>query len=154
MVRILISFLAAFSSSVGFGLITNVPSRILVCAGITGGASWIVYFLTTNAGLNNSLASMLACFVLGMLGILFSRLKKVPKNSIYVPGLVNIVPGKTAYDVVWNMVHKDYTAANSSLFEVILIAISLAGGLFAAEYTFNLLENGIRWYKKHLYKNH
>lgn len=43
--RLLIEFLISVLSSIGFGVITNIPKRALLPAGITGGVSWCAYWL-------------------------------------------------------------------------------------------------------------
>jgi len=42
--RLLIEFLISVLSSIGFGVITNIPKRALLPAGITGGVSWCAYW--------------------------------------------------------------------------------------------------------------
>lgn len=41
-----VQFIVSFLSTIGFGIITNVPRRVLFWAGLTGACGWTVYLLT------------------------------------------------------------------------------------------------------------
>ncbi len=43
--KVLIELIVSFASTVGFGLVTNVPRRSLLPAGITGSLAWVAYYL-------------------------------------------------------------------------------------------------------------
>ncbi|WP_225047755.1 threonine/serine exporter family protein [Lacticaseibacillus kribbianus] len=135
----LIHALISFASSVGFGIITNIPRRTLLPAGITGAASWLVYVALTAATHAVILPNLMAGVTIGVLANLFAIRVKAPVNVMYIPSLVSLVPGAIIY-----MSMKDFTlgreaAAQQGLTKTLTIAIALAVGFVIAEASFNAL---------------
>lgn len=86
-------FIFSFLSTVGFGVITNVPRRTLLPAGITGALSWVVYLLVQSATKNVILPNLFAAVTIGLLANIAAIVVKAPVNVLYVPCLVSLVPG-------------------------------------------------------------
>ena len=95
--RLLIEFLISVLSSIGFGVITNIPKRALLPAGITGGVSWCAYWLISLQDHSLILPNFTATVIIGLLGNYFAIRHRVPVNTIYIPSLVSLVPGGIAY---------------------------------------------------------
>ena len=134
--KLLVEFGISFLSTVGFGIITNVPRRSLLPGGITGAVAWTVYVI-----LNTQLDSLffpnaVAALIIGILGNCFSIKFKVPVNMIYIPSLVSLVPGGIIYEAMKDFTQGNIAPAQVNLMNTLIIAISLAGGFFVAEIIF------------------
>lgn len=149
MIAILIHAVVSFASSVGFGIITNIPKRTLLPAGITGSASWVVYVLLTNATHSVIIPNLFAAITIGVLANIAALIVKAPVNVMYIPSLVSLVPGAIIY-----MSMKDFTlgreaAAQAGLVKTLTIAIALAVGFVMSEALFNQIRLPLRkWLTK------
>jgi uncharacterized membrane protein YjjB (DUF3815 family) len=137
MLQLLIHAIISFASSIGFGIITNIPRRTLLPAGITGSASWVVYVLLTGATKSVIIPNLAAAVTIGLLANTAALIVKAPVNVMYIPSLVSLVPGAIIY-----MSMKDFTlgkdmAAQQGLVKTLTIAIALAVGFVIAEALFN-----------------
>lgn len=80
--RLLIEFLISVLSSIGFGVITNIPKRALLPAGITGGVSWCAYWLISLQDHSLILPNFTATVIIGLLGNYFAIRHRVPVGTI------------------------------------------------------------------------
>ena len=87
--QLIIHFLISFVSTVGFGIITNIPRRALPVAGLTGALAWSGYIAYGYAQDNVFIANMIAAMIIGLLGNIFAVKYRVPVNMIYIPSLVS-----------------------------------------------------------------
>lgn len=134
--RVLIEFVISFLSTVGFGLITNVPRRSLLPAGITGSLAWVAYYLVLQVDPGLILPNFTAAIVIGILGNISAVLFRVPVNIIYVPSLVSLVPGGILYLGMRSFTLGREAPTSQYLFNTLTIAISLAVGFVVAEVIF------------------
>ena len=130
---LLIHTLVSFASSVGFGIITNIPKRTLLPAGITGAVSWVVYVLIAGATPSVILPNLLAAVTIGLVANAFALIVKAPVNVMYIPSLVSLVPGAIIYMSMKDFTLGQETAAQQGLIKTLTIAISLAVGFLVAE---------------------
>lgn len=129
----LIGFVLSFASTVGFGIITNVPKRTLLPSGITGALAWLTYLALLDWNHGVILPNLGAAFVIGLLSNLLAVWVKTPVNVMYIPCLVSLVPGAIIF-----LSMKDFTMGQSSqaaegLVKTITMAFALAVGFVAAE---------------------
>ena len=134
--RLLVEFIVSVLSSIGFGVITNIPKRALLPAGITGGVSWCAYWLISLQDHSLVLPNFTATVVIGLLGNYFAIRHRVPVNTIYIPSLVSLVPGGIAYLGARSFTMGKAASAAQQIYNVILIAMALAVGFVVAEVIF------------------
>ncbi|WP_439818837.1 threonine/serine exporter family protein [Weissella paramesenteroides] len=134
--ELVLGFIFSFLSTVGFGIITNVPRRVLFLAGITGACGWTVYLLTVQVTGNIILQNFLAALTIGLLGNVSAILTKAPVNMMYVPGLVSLVPGIVIYTSLKEFTLGHYLSAGRSLIKTLVIAMAIDIGFAIAEATF------------------
>lgn len=94
--EIIVNLVFAWLASVGFGLIINVPHRALVLCGVSGSAGWILYWLANRIGIGRLGSNLLGALCVGILGLVFARIKKCPVTVFNIPGVVPLVPGGTS----------------------------------------------------------
>ncbi|KAA8434894.1 threonine/serine exporter family protein [Weissella sagaensis] len=133
---ILTGFIFSFLSTVGFGIITNVPRRVLLYAGMTGAFGWTVYLLAESVTSNLILPNFLAALTIGLLGNVAAIRVKAPVNMIYVPSLVSLVPGVIIYTSLKEFALGNYMHAGQNLVKTLVIALAIDIGFAIAESLF------------------
>ncbi|GEL12810.1 hypothetical protein LCO01nite_03590 [Lapidilactobacillus concavus] len=73
-------------------------------------------------------ANLMGSLVLGIMGLYFARIKKMPAILFNIPGIVPLVPGATAYQAVYEMVLGSVDKAIIYTFRVVLVAGAIAVG--------------------------
>lgn len=137
-----ISFGLAFISSYFYGVIANVPRRALLSSGITGALSWGAYLFILQRIDNLFLANIVAAFLIGVIGLIFAKKKKVPSLMIYVGALIPLVPGGMAFETVTSFTKGNLDAGVSGVFNTLVIAIGLVCGFSLASLGMTLRKKG------------
>ncbi len=123
-----LQFLFSFLSTVGFGIITNIPRRTLISAGLTGALGWLIYYYCRDLFSSDALGNFLGAVAIGLLSIWFARKLKTPTIIINIPALVPLVPGGPSYQMVRNLVESNNEQTFHYLVKVIVTAGAIAGG--------------------------
>lgn len=146
--RLLIELVVAFASTIGFGIITNIPKRTLLPAGITGALAWVVYVVVAGQTPNLILPNLLAATTIGLLANIAAIWVKAPVNVMYIPSLVSLVPGAIIYMSMKDFTLGRETAAQAGLIKTLSIAIGLAVGFVIAEAIFKPMRRPLRhWFE-------
>ncbi|MBW1605302.1 threonine/serine exporter family protein [Lactobacillus sp. Sy-1] len=128
-----------YIATVCFGILVNVPHRALNLDGIVGVLGWLVYYLYVNHFGGYIGGNFFGTFTIGIAGVLASRYKKLPVIIFNIPGLVPLVPGGQAYQVMRDMALNEYGLAKYNLLQVAFIAGSISAGFLVAEVVNQLL---------------
>jgi len=148
MLELLLHIILSAASAIGFSLITNAPHRAAGIIGITGSLSWTAFWvLKTYAHVNILIANMIGALIIGLLAYYLSRKYRLPENIIYIPCLVNLVPGGNAYRTILYMVQNRFIDSLEQAITTFLIAAFLAVGLFSAQYLISIIR-GIIYFRK------
>lgn len=140
-VEVVIHCIFSYLSTVTFGIVTNVPRKVLNACGITGAVGWMIYWSTENLEAGGIFANFLGAIGIGLLSIYFSRRKKMPMTIFNIPSLVPLVPGGPAYQAVRNIVLGDYVNGVHSIIKVIMTAGAIAAGFMVTGIVERLLKN-------------
>lgn len=139
--EVLIHCLFSYLSTITFGIVTNVPRKLLNACGITGAVGWMIYWSTKNLEAGAIFANFLGAIGIGLLSIYFSRKKKMPMTIFNIPSLVPLVPGGPAYQAVRSIVLGDYVLGFHSIIKVIMTAGAIAAGFMVTGIVERLLKN-------------
>ena len=120
-------------AAVGFGIIINIPRRGLLVAGVIGGTSWSVYWIMIQNHLGLALSALTATTIVGLLSLISARKLKMPMIIFNIPGIVPLVPGGQAYQMVRNFALTHNDVAIHFMMEVLEIAGSIGLGFLLAE---------------------
>lgn len=133
-VQFLVQLSFSYLSTVAFAIIINVPRRALNLAGWAGAVGWLVYWvLAYDFDVGRMLANLCGAFAIGLCGIIFSRVKKMPVIIFNIPGLVPLVPGATAYQAVRALVLGQIDKASRLTIRVVMVAGAIAVGFMLAQ---------------------
>lgn len=127
--EIIINIVFSYVASVGFALTINVPRRALNLTGISGVAGWMVYWFAARIGMGRMLSNLMGAFIIGILGMLFARIKKSPVTVFNIPALVPLVPGVPAYQAVRALVDGETMEAETAILRVGIVTCAIALGV-------------------------
>lgn len=127
--EIIINIVFSYVASVGFALTINVPRRALNLTGISGVAGWMVYWFAARIGMGRMLSNLMGAFIIGILGMLFARIKKAPVTVFNIPALVPLVPGVPAYQAVRALVDGETMEAETAILRVGIVTCAIALGV-------------------------
>lgn len=94
--EVVINVAFSYLASVGFALTINVPHRALNLSGISGTVGWMAYWFCFRLGAGRMASNLIGAFLIGILGLVFARIKKCPVTVFNIPALVPLVPGMPA----------------------------------------------------------
>lgn len=146
-IELLINIAFAYLASAGFALTINVPRRVINLAGISGVTSWIIYWLAMRASMGRLLSNLLGSFAIGILGIVFARMKKCPATVFYIPAIVPLVPGVPAYQAVRELTSGNLRGANDAVLRVIIVTGSIALGMLLSSMCVEIFFRIKKFYK-------
>lgn len=135
-----IHFIFSFIATMAFGIIANVPRRMLLPCGFTGATGWVLYYFTLQLGIGLGAANFLGALSIGILSVFFSRIFKMPLIIFNIPGLVPLVPGGAAYQAVRQIMQGNYEAGMQNILVVIVTAGAIAIGFMVT----NLIEKLVK----------
>lgn len=123
-------FGASFITAIGFAVLYNIPKRTIIPAGFTGGLGWTVYFfLTTYLATQGFLATIIASFCIAFASQVFARRLRSPVIVFTLPGLIPLVPGGMAFNMMRAFVEGDTILGFQFATNTFLTAGALALGL-------------------------
>lgn len=125
--------ITSFIASAAFGIIFNVPKRMLAHCGTVGMIGWLIYVICTELSLNIIPATLIAAFIVTIVSQLFSKQYKTPIIVFNVSGIIPLVPGGIAYDAMRNVVLNQYNLAVQLAVEAFMISGAIAIGLVFSE---------------------
>lgn len=119
----------AFVATIAFAVIFHTPRKEYLFTGITGGAGWLVYLVSTDLGTGVVAASFFATVALAWLSRIFSFARKEPVTIFLICGIFPIVPGAGIYYTGYHFFMSDNSLALSKGLETIKIAVAIALGI-------------------------
>lgn len=92
-----LEFFVAMVATISFAVLFNSPKKEILYGGFTGAIGWIVYYIITENGGYNVLASLIATFCLTIFARSFAVIRKAPVTVYLLPGIFSLVPGAGIY---------------------------------------------------------
>jgi len=114
-----------------FGILLHARPRELGVIYLTG----VVGFLAARFGavaLGKDLGAFLGALVVGLAGNLYARALDRPSSVPVTPGILLLVPGSLGYRSLTSFLDREALAGMEWAFQTSLVAVSLVGGLLAA----------------------
>lgn len=139
---LLIHFNSSFITAFGFTILYNIPKKAIIPASLTGAIGWTTYFFLTNyLTVLDFISTIIASFFIAFVSQIFARKLKMPVIIFTLPGLIPLVPGGMAYNMM-----RAFFEGNSDLgfqfaTNTFLTAGALALGLSINGVVFQLLSS-------------
>lgn len=127
-----IQIIAAILTSFGFGILFHVKGKNLIHTSIAGGLSWAVYLFCQSRGYNLGFSYFLPTFTLSLYSEIIARIEKTPVTSIVIAAMIPLAPGGGIYYTMFHILNKNYPLALSKGVDTLIIAGSMALGVFSA----------------------
>lgn len=126
----IIHFGSSFITAFGFTVIYNIPRKNIVPAGVTGAIGWTTYFFLTNYfHAVEFVAAIIASFMIAFASQIFAKRTRTPVIIFTLPGLIPLVPGGLAYNMMRAFVEGDSNLGFQYATNTFLTAGALALGL-------------------------
>ncbi|AMQ19937.1 threonine/serine exporter family protein [Geobacillus sp. JS12] len=129
----IVQLLLSFVASSLFGVIFNIPKRLLPHSGFVGMSGWAMYMAAARSGMDGVAATFAAAFFVAFLSNGFARRYRAPATIFIVPGILPLVPGGTAFEAMRHVVMNDYNAAIPLAAKAFMISGAIAMGLIFSE---------------------
>ena len=118
--------------TLGFGMLFNVSRNTLIRAVIVGTTGHVFRFSMRSVGISNEVATFVAAFTVGLLGYWNTHQLRIPRAIITVTGIISMVPGIPAYQMIIYFFHGDTLNGVQSAVKAVILAGAIAAGLSLA----------------------
>ena len=121
-----------FIATSGFGVLFNVPTRMLVVCGFTGamGHMWRRALLAN--GVYPVVATFVGALVVGFLGYSQARFFHMPRLIFTVTGIIPMVPGVPAFETMVYFIREDIPSGLETGVQAALLVAAISAGLVTA----------------------
>lgn len=120
---------AGFFCAAGFSVMFNMPTRLIVYAGISGVAAIFPYLIILQNGGGLIVAVITGSIAVGLTAEFFAYHTKNPSSLFTIPGIIPLVPGYSLYYAMLYLVQNNLNQAAQKGAEAIITAISIACGI-------------------------
>ena len=128
----LLQFVYSFFATMGFAIYFGAPINSIIPSGVSGGASWALYYFIFSILNDKILANFMGALLVGTLGEFLAIKYRKPATVFITPGIVPLVPGAGMYYTMSYLVSKDYNEAIHSGAEVFFMAAAIAIGIIVS----------------------
>jgi uncharacterized membrane protein YjjB (DUF3815 family) len=122
----------ALLATVGFAVLFNVPPRLLAACGVVGISGHLVRYSLLQGGASPALAAYIGALFVGLFGYGISTRYKLPRLVFTVTGIITMIPGIPAYEVLLYFYEGDINGGLSAGVYAVLITGAVAAGLSTA----------------------
>ena len=143
-----VALIAAFISTVGFGIIFNNKYKHLWIVGIGGVLSCCVYYFS-NLHLNNEFLSvMLGTVTATLLAEILARILKAPTTVFLIPTIIPFVPGALLFYMMYNLINGNIEAFKTNLSGMSLASLGIAVGIILASVFAQVVIKSMKFFKQ------
>ena len=139
-----IAFLSAFLSTLGFAIIYNIHGKNLVVASFCGAFGWMFYLVADS--ITNS--AIVPYFVAGLAVALYSavaaKIFKTPVTVYLMPGFIPLVPGLTIFRTMEACLFGDISSFAEGFVNTLKIGGAISLGLILMSSFFRLFRNSVK----------
>lgn len=146
---LILHFGASFLTALGFSVLYNIPRNTIIPAGITGGVGWTIYFFSVNYfGVIEFIATISASFFIAFASQIFARKLRTPVIVFTLPGLIPLVPGGAAYNMMRAFIEGhselgfEYATSTFLTAGALALGLSINGAFFQLFSSRNLFNRG------------
>jgi len=129
---LLLQALFGFVATAGFGVLFNVPRRVLFSAALIGACGHLLRYALRQVGISNEVATFCGALTVGLIGYWQARRMQLPRLVFTVTGIISMVPGVPAYEVVVYFSRSDILDGLQSAVRASLVSGAIAAGLSTA----------------------
>jgi len=135
----LLAFIGSFVTSLTF----CIKGHKLVFAGFSGMVGSFVYSVVSGISGHSNFAILIGAIAVGLYSETAARVLKAPATVFSIPGILPLVPGIAAYEMIQFLVNNELISAVEKLVETVSGAGAIAFGIMFVTAVFRLL-TGVR----------
>lgn len=122
----------ALLATTGFAVLFNVPPRLLAACGAVGIGGHLIRYSLLHSGAAPTLAAYIGALFVGLVGYAISTRYKLPRLVFTVTGIITMIPGIPAYEVLLYFYEGDLSGGLAAGVYAALITGAVAAGLSTA----------------------
>ena len=131
-----ISLITAVISSFGFGIYFKVNLKKLPFIALGGFLGWFVYNVSIYAGAKIFFSAMLATASLVVYSEILARVLKAPANTVLIPSIVPLLPGRWLYEMMSCIISGNLQTAFTCGATVLQTILGISVGILLAMFVF------------------
>ncbi len=139
-VSALLAFIGSFATSLTF----NIKGHKLIFAGFSGMIGSVVYSVVMRITGHSNFAILIGAIAVGLYSETAARVLKSPATIFSIPGILPLVPGIAAYEMIRFLVNNELISAIGKLTETVSGAGSIAFGIMIVTAVFRFLTRARR----------
>ena len=128
-----IKLLSSFIASAFFGVVVNVPRRILFQCGLTGMFGWTATQIFIMMDMSQVSATFLGAVVVSIFSIYYAKRTRVPATAYNLTGFFPLVPGVAAYQSMNAFIKSEFVLGISLLIKTFTISVTIALAIVLVE---------------------
>ena len=144
----IVQLATAFTGSIGFALLFNVPAAHLMPAGFGGFLGWAAYLLLGLWYQGDVLRFFAASIAFTLYAESLARIKKTPSTVFLVPAAIPLVPGASLYRSMRFTVDGAWMDFMNQIVYTLFLASAIAGGIVCGMTLVHVLEKVMHLRKK------
>jgi uncharacterized membrane protein YjjB (DUF3815 family) len=129
---LLLQWLSALVVTGGFGILFNVPRRMLLPCGVIGAIGHLLHYMLRISGISNELATFAGALFVGLAGYWQARRIHSPRLAFTLTGIITMIPGIPAYEMVVYFSNNKLIDGLQSGVRVALLVGAITAGLSTA----------------------
>lgn len=118
----------AFLACLGFCVILNVRSGVLICC-VGSALGWLVYLLVSASGQNDLISNFLAAVAVSVYAEIMARIRRCPVTGYLLIAFLPLVPGAGIYNTMKYAVQGDVDMFLDQGLHTLGIAVCLSVGV-------------------------
>ena len=144
-----VQVIAAAFGTLGFCIAFNTRKKYIIVPTLGGLLCWAVYLILQAMSVGVFAATFGAAAVVGIYGVIFAYIIKVPTTVLFIPACVPMIPGGNLYHLALAMISSDWDKCIENLVLLSLYAVGIALGLAAIGEAEKMIRN-LRKGSKHV----
>lgn len=129
MERLLLQSAIAFGIGICYGVVFSVPRRALFAGGIAGALGWLGYLVVSDSTGSAIAGSLVGGVLVAIVAEVSARVQKYPVSVVAVPGIVLLVPGFMAYNMMNAILRGNYQLGVAYGMQTLFLAGAITVGI-------------------------
>lgn len=128
-----IQVIGAFLAVAGFGMVIEVPRKLLYHTAFAGAIGWLIYLAAVDMGYTSYISCFWAAAAVSVFSHIQARWLKAPVTVFLIGGILPMVPGAGMYRTAYSIIAEDAEQVYVHLQETLLIAGAIAVAIFMTD---------------------
>ena len=133
--RYIFAFIGSFTSGMTF----NIKGRKLIFAGFSGMIGYSTFFSLHNLTGYSIFSIFIGAIVVGLYSEIAARVLKSPSTVFSIPGILPLVPGIAAYEMIQHLMRNELISAIGKMIETASGAGAIAFGILLVTAVFRFI---------------